>query len=112
MSAEKHSIAERQAQRQAALAQRRAEFVETWLEIRGDDPFLEFTFRRMFAVELLVHQENLKTNAASFLGQACVDRNAFSPRQKAWMTVLVDEFLGTTPQKPETKSKKKTEAGK
>lgn len=112
MSAEKKDLAYRKAQREAALAQRLAHFVETWLEIRGDDPFLEFTIRRMFALECLAHQENLKPNAASFLGQVCVDRNALSPRQTGWMISLVDEWLKTTPPKSETKSKKKSEAGK
>lgn len=92
--------------RQAALSQRRAHFKETWLELRDDDPWAEFDFRRMFAIEILVHNPDLKPNAASFLGQACVDKNAFSARQKEWLTNLVDEFLDTKPPKPEPKSKK------
>lgn len=98
--------------REAALLQRRVNFKEGWLEIRDDDPWAEFETRRMFAMEIILQNPDLKPNAASFLGQACVDKNKFSARQSEWLTVLVNEFLDTTPPKPEPKSKKKTEAGK
>jgi len=97
---------------QAALARRRANFKEGWLEMRDVDPWATFENRRMFAMEIIVQNPDLKPNAASFLGQACVDRNAFSARQSEWLTALVDEFLGTKPPKTEATSKKKTEAGK
>ncbi len=112
MSAPAQSLTERKSQRESALAERRQHFVDAWLDIRADDPWAEFDPRRMFAIEILVHSPDLKPNAASFLGQACVDKNKFSARQSEWLTVLVDEFLGTKPPKAEPQSKKKSEAGK
>lgn len=101
----------RLAQREEAIALRRAHFEQTWREIKCEDPFAEFTFRRMFSIEILVNMPDLNPRAACFLGQACVDRNSFTPKQKAWLFSLVEEFLEPAPPKTE-KPTKKQEAGK
>lgn len=111
MTTEKRSLAERAADREAAQALRREQVKGLWLSVKDDDPFADHHYRRMFAMEILLNDAELKPHVGSFLGQSAVDRNAYSQKQKDYLSRLIEEYLKIAPP-AEPKSKKKTEAGK
>lgn len=104
---------EQEVQRAEANELRRANYLGLWQSLQSEDPFAEFYYRRIFAMELLNSAaEHLHPRVGSFLGQTAVDRNAYSEKQKAYLTSLVTDHLERSATSEESKSKKKTEAGK